>query len=93
MNVIPYDFEPTKLPSIDGKPNDTEAYLVRLYFLFDGVNCYYFAHQHDMLDNYSLALESSVSITAFSQRVLVTSWKHPNIFKEIHDYVFGSNND
>ena len=93
MNVIPYEFEPTKLPSIDGVPSDEEAYMVRMYFLFDGTSCYSFAHQHDLLDNYSLALECNVSLTAFSQRFLVTKWKHPKIFKEIHDYVFGSDND
>ena len=39
MNVIPYEFEPTKLPSIDGVPSDEEAYMVRMYFQIGRASC------------------------------------------------------
>lgn len=93
MNVVPYVFEECKLPKVHGVDSDLKSYLVTLYFMFDGKQTYTFAHQHDLLDNYGLALDFGVYCTVFTKRIIVNRLQHSRIFYEIQDYVSKSNYD
>lgn len=93
MNVVPYDFKECNPVTLDGIGRTVKCYMVTFYFLFDGTFTYTFAHQHDLLDNYGLALDCGVYCTVFTKQILVNEFQHPSIFKEIENYVSGSNSD
>lgn len=72
---------------------DAFLFRIKIYLIFSDCRVYTFFNQSDWIDNVNLMRECGSSCSTFTHDIYVSPTSHPDIYKEIRDYVSKANSD
>lgn len=86
-----FSFDDTNRPSFKGE--ELFIYRVTLYLIFSAGHVYTLYNPSDWIENINLMRESGSSCSSFTHDIFVSATEHPDIYKEIRDYVSATHSD